>query len=148
MPKRNRTLSEKESNRASKSAARRAEGIAQAPEQQTRRPCPTCVQNNNPTQDTHSRSSSALCPYHKMTKKELAKSAFNGPPELFIIKTGCKGACRIPGLQQQISDAVERIRDVTYEAALLANRHFVHMQTAFALLRTCDGSAGYRTIPI
>jgi hypothetical protein len=51
--------------------------------------------------------------------------AFDGKPELFSIKTGCELVCRLPGLQQEISAAVEKIRDVTYEAALLANRHFV-----------------------
>jgi hypothetical protein len=130
MPKRNRSQSQKESQRISKRVAKQAERVAQAPEQQTRRPCPTCVQNDDPAQDTHSRSSSALCPYHKKGKKELAKLAFNGHPELFTIKTGCERACQVPGLQREISNAVERIRDITYEAALLANRHFVRCMEA------------------
>jgi len=95
------------------------------PKRHARNPCPTCVENNNDqAQHTHSRSSSKRCPYHRKNKTELANDAFGGADcELFIIKVGCEKTCRIPGLQQQISIAVEKIRDVTFEAALLANRH-------------------------
>ena len=49
-------------------------------------------------------------------------------------------ACRVPGLQREISSAVERIRDVTYEAALLANRHFLRcMETRGVLDADCFG---------
>ena len=74
---------------------------------------------------THSRSSSSLCPYHKKNKCELAKEAFSTEIEMFTIKTGCERVCRIPGLQREISAAVERVRDITFEGSLLANRYFV-----------------------
>ena len=89
------------------------------------RPCPTCVKHEDPAQTTHSRSSNTLCPYRQKNKSELAKDAFDGDFELFTIKVGCEKTCRILGLQQQISIAVEKIRDVTFEASLLANRHFL-----------------------
>ena len=54
----------------------------------------------------------------------MAKEVF-GDYELFTIKTGCERICRVPGLQKEISAAAERVRDITYEASLLANRHFV-----------------------
>ena len=79
-------------------------------------------------------------PLPQKNKRELAKSAFNGDHELFTIKTGCERVCCIPGLQREISAAVERIRDVTYEAALLANRHFVRcMEERGALEADCFG---------
>ena len=111
--------------RAGKKAAQRT---ARAPESDShRRPCPTCIKNGIPVEQasTHSRSSHLRCPFHKKNKCELAKESFGQHPELFTIKTGCERACRIPGLQQQISTAVENIRDVTYEATLLANRHLL-----------------------
>ena len=83
------------------------------------------MRHNDPAQNTHSRSSSKKCPHHKKTKRELTKEAFNGEAELFTIKIGCERTCRIPGLQQQISVAADGIRNITYEATLLANRHFV-----------------------
>jgi len=125
MPKRNRTEADKEAVRKGKRAARHAEYAAQASEPRERRPCPTCVKNNHPEQNTHSRASSRLCPFRKKNKDKLAKEAFGGGHELFTIKTRCERVCQVPGLQQEISAAVERIRDITYEGALLANRHFL-----------------------
>ena len=94
--------------------------------QPNKNPCPTCSKNNDPAQSTHSHSSSKKCPYHKKNKNELAKDAFNkDPPELFTIKAGCEQTCRVDGLQKQISIAVEKICDVTFEAALLANYHYI-----------------------
>jgi len=104
------------------SGAERNDEIGRQTKRRARNPCPTCVKNNDdPAQHTHHRSSSKRCLYHKKNKTELAKNAFDGDHELFIVKTGCERTCRIPGLQQQMLVAVQKIRDVTFEAALLAN---------------------------
>ena len=126
MPKRKRTEEEKESAGARKRAARQAEHVTQAQARpQVQQPCGTCIKNNDPAQDTHSRLSSRLCPYYKPNKCKWVKSAFDGKPELFTIKTRCKLVYYLPSLQQEISATVEKIHDVTYEVALLANQHFI-----------------------
>ena len=90
-------------------------------------PCLTCLKNSVPAKDppTHSCSSSKKCPFYQKNKCAMAKEAFGMKPEMFTIKMGCKQACQIPGLQQEIFSAIERIHDVTFEASLLANHHFM-----------------------
>ena len=55
----------------------------------------------------------------------MVKEVFGVKPEMFTIKLGCRQACQIPNLQQEIILTVKVICDITFKGLLLANRHVV-----------------------
>ena len=144
--KRRKSETQKTAARAAKKAELRAEQANRSGG--NNRPCPTCLKNGVPIEQasSHSRASSSLCPYRIKPKRTQAKEAFGQKAKIFTIKTGLQRACRIPGLQQEISSAVERIRDITFEGSLLANRHFTRcMEEHGAVESDCFGQSFFLT---
>ena len=115
---------QKESRRIRKQIKRNA---TRANKRNDCHPCPTCLVSGILIEQasSHSHLSSKLCSFHKKNKHEMAKEAFRMKLEMFTIKLGCRQACQILNLQQEIISTVKIICDITFERSLLANRHII-----------------------
>ncbi|KAH8547716.1 hypothetical protein BGW37DRAFT_560680 [Umbelopsis sp. PMI_123] len=77
----------------------------------------------------HSRRSSKLCDDYRPRTKALAKEAWECKPELFTIKDSLSKSCRSEIAISNIQKIIPIVRDITFDAANLSNRHFLRLLT-------------------
>jgi len=71
---------------------------------------------------SHARTSHRDCSLHTLSKREVMAETLGTMPAVFCRKIGLVKVCRIESLPAKINEAVVKVRNMTYQIHLLANR--------------------------